>query len=409
MRPRSATDLSPRTSPRPRPSRAVAESLYRHAPFGVLGVDREGRIVAANETACRLLGYSLEEMLQEPASLYFRAPKGEGHVLPGACAAPEEPREVEVATRNEDALPISLRLLPLETESGALGGTLALFVDLRGEKSRDEQWRRRDRLASLGALAAGVAHEIRNPLAGIGASAQILARRLPAGDQRASFATLIVEEVARLDRIVESLLQFARPATPKLARQSLLPAMERAVTLMHEPAVRQNVALVADRAERVPEIYVDADQILQVIVNVVKNAIQAMPDGGEIHVSMGVKRKRLVERSALGRRASDRLESARPVPEQEVVEIRVQDNGPGIPAATLARVFDPFFTTRAQGSGLGLSICQTIVREHGGVIAVESTVGQGTAVTIDLPVEKRHGDRRTDPSEAGGRRARGGR
>jgi two-component system nitrogen regulation sensor histidine kinase GlnL len=375
----------------------VAESLYRYAPFGVLAVDREGRIVAANETACRLLGYGVEEMLQEPAALYFRAPKGDGHVLPGACAAPEEPREVEVATKNQDALPVSLRLLPLETESGALGGTLALFVDLRGEKSRDEQWRRRDRLASLGALAAGVAHEIRNPLAGIGASAQILARRLPAGDARASFATLIVEEVARLDRIVESLLQFARPATPKLARQSLLPAMERAITLMHEPAVRQKVSLVADRAERVPEIYVDVDQILQVIVNVVKNAIQAMPEGGEIKVGMGVKRKRLVERSAIGRRASDRLESARPIPEQEVVEIRVQDNGPGIPAATLARVFDPFFTTRAQGSGLGLSICQTIVREHGGVIAVESTVGQGTTVTIDLPVEKRHGDRRTDP------------
>jgi PAS domain S-box-containing protein len=375
----------------------VAESLYRYAPFGVLGVDREGRIVAVNETACRLLGYASEEMLQAPAALYFRAPKGEGHVLPGACAAPEEPREVEAATKNQDSLPISLRLLPLETETGTLGGTLALFVDLRGEKSRDEQWRRRDRLASLGALAAGVAHEIRNPLAGIGASAQILARRLSAGDSRASFATLIVEEVARLDRIVESLLQFARPSTPKLARQSLLPALERAVTLMHEPAVRQKVALVTDRAERVPEIYVDADQILQVIVNVVKNAIQAMPEGGEIRVSMAVRRKRLVERSALGRRASDRLESARPVPEQEVIEIQVQDNGPGIPAAALARVFDPFFTTRAQGSGLGLSICQTIVREHGGVIAIESTVGQGTTVTIDLPVEKRHGDRRTDP------------
>lgn len=363
----------------------------------MLAADREGRIVAANETACRLLGYEADEMTGEPAALYFRAPRGEGHILPGACARPEEAREVEVATKGQDALPVSLRLLPLETESGKLAGTLALFVDLRGEKSRDEQWRRRDRLASLGALAAGVAHEIRNPLAGIGASAQILARRLPAGDRRASFATLIVEEVARLDRIVESLLQFARPATPKLARQSLLPALERAVTLMHEPAVRQKVALRWDRAERVPEIYVDADQILQVVVNVVKNAIQALPDGGEIRVSMGAKRKRLVERSAIGRRASDRLESARPVPEQEVIEIQVGDNGPGIPAAELARVFDPFFTTRAQGSGLGLSICQTIVREHGGVISIESTVGQGTTVTIDLPVEKRHGDRRTDP------------
>lgn len=375
----------------------MVESLYRFAPFGVLAVDREGRILAANEAACALLGYEADEMLQEPAALYFRAPKGEGHVLPGACAAPEGPREVEVATKSQDALPVALRLLPLETEAGALGGTLALFTDLRGEKSRDEQWRRRDRLASLGALAAGVAHEIRNPLAGIGASAQILARRLPPDDARASFATLIVEEVARLDRIVESLLQFARPATPKLARQSLLPAVEKAITLMREPAVRQRVDLDGRGVQAVPDIYVDADQILQVVVNVVKNAIQAMPDGGTIRVAMGVTRKRLVERSALGRRASDRLEAARPIPEQEVVEIRVQDNGPGIPAATLARVFDPFFTTRAQGSGLGLSICQTIVREHGGVIAIESTVGQGTTVTIDLPVEKRHGDRRTDP------------
>jgi len=374
----------------------VAESLYRYAPFGVLGVDREGRIVAVNETACRLLGYSAEELLHEPAALYFRAPRGEGHVRPGACASPEEPREVEVATRSQDALPVSLRLLPLETESGSLGGTLALFVDLRGEKSRDEQWRRRDRLASIGALAAGVAHEIRNPLAGIGASAQILARRIAADDPRASFATLIVEEVARLDRIVDSLLQFARPATPKLARQSLEPALEKALTLMHEPAVRQKVELQADRSERVPELYVDADQILQVVVNVVKNAIQALPEGGVIRVAMGLKRKRLAERSSLGRRSSDRLEAARAVPEQDVVEIRVEDNGPGIPAATLARVFDPFFTTKSRGSGLGLSICQTIVREHGGVIAIESTVGQGTTVTIDLPVEKRHGDRRTD-------------
>ena len=228
MRPRHAADLSPTPAPRLRPSRAVAESLYRYAPFGGLAADREGRIVAANETACRLLGYEADERTGAPAARDFRAPRGEGHILPGACARPEEAREVEVATKGQDALPVSLRLLPLETESGKLAGTLALFVDLRGEKSRDEQWRRRDRLASLGALAAGVAHEIRNPLAGIGASAQILARRLPAGDRRASFATLIVEEVARLDRIVESLLQFARPATPKLARQSLLPALERA-------------------------------------------------------------------------------------------------------------------------------------------------------------------------------------
>jgi signal transduction histidine kinase len=141
----------------------------------------------------------------------------------------------------------------------------------------------------------------------------------------------------------------------------------------------------------------DHDQVLQVVLNVLMNALQALTQGGEIEVKVGPARKRAAERSSLGRRATDRLlERDRP-PLQDVVEVRVKDNGPGIPAAVIARVFDPFFTTRTQGTGLGLSICQSIVREHGGSISIESTVGQGTTVTIDLPVEKRHGDRRGSP------------
>ena len=375
----------------------AARSVHRHAPFGVIAMDRDGRVVSVNPTAARLLGYAPDDLLGKEGARVFRAPRGEGHVLPGACAAPEEAREVEVATRSGDVLPISLRRLPLEGDDGRLDGTVAVFHDLRVEKAREEQWRRRDRLASLGALAAGVAHEIRNPLTGIGTSAQILKRRLESGDPRAPFADLILEEVTRLDRIVTSLLQFARPAAPRLKRESLLPALDKAQALVQELAVRQNVALRIDRADAIPEIYVDHDQILQVLLNVLMNALQALESGGEIHVTLRVTRKRAAERSQLGRRATDRLEAPRETPPLDVLELRIQDNGPGIPAAALARVFDPFFTTRAQGSGLGLSICQSIVREHGGIISIESVVGQGTAVIIDLPVEKRHGDRRRDP------------
>lgn len=375
----------------------AAQSVHRHAPFGVLAVDRRGQVVSANATAARLLGYPPAEILGEDAARVFRAPRGEGHVLPGACAKPEEAREVEIVTRSGDVLPITLRLLPLEGEDGRLEGTVAVFHDLREQKSREEQWRRRDRLASIGALAAGVAHEIRNPLAGIGTSAQILKRRLASDDPRAPFADLILEEVTRLDRIVSSLLQFARPASPRLTRQPPLPALDKALTLVRELAVRQEVALTVTRADPVPPIYIDLDQILQVLLNVLMNALQALERGGEIRVSVQVARKRAAERSRLGRRSTDRLDDEEEAPLVDMVEIRIQDNGPGIPAATLARVFDPFFTTRAQGSGLGLSICQSIVREHGGVISIESVVGQGTAVSIDLPVEKRHGDRRRDP------------
>jgi len=193
------------------------------------------------------------------------------------------------------------------------------------------------------------------------------------------------------------MLQFARPTTPKLQRQSILPALEKALTLVHEVAVRQNVLIKVDRADTVPEVFVDLDQILQVVLNVLMNALQALDQGGELTIHVEPVRKRLAERSRLGRRAGDRLGQNRPAPLLDLVEVRIQDNGPGIPAAVLARVFDPFYTTRTQGTGLGLSICQTIIQEHGGSISIESVVGQGTSVLIDLPVEKRHGDRRGNP------------
>jgi two-component system nitrogen regulation sensor histidine kinase GlnL len=397
MRARSV--LSPGGQPVPPDQNALdaAWSFLRHAPFGVIAIGRDGTVLAVNPAASRLLGYPGDEAEGEAVASILRAPRGESHVSPGACASPEEAREVEVVTRSGDVLPVGLRLLPLESVDGNLMGTIALFQDLREQKAMEEQWRRRDRLASLGALAAGVAHEIRNPLAGIGTSAQVMKRRLEVGDPRAQFIDLILEEVSRLDRIVTGLLQFARPTAPKLTRQSILPALEKALTLVHEVAVRQNVLLRVERADSIPDVFVDLDQILQVILNVLMNALQAMDLGGELTIEVGPVRKRLAERSRIGRRSGDRLGTSRPAPILDLVEVRVRDNGPGIPAAVLARVFDPFYTTRTQGTGLGLSICQTIIREHGGLISIESVVGQGTTVLIDLPVEKRHGDRRGNP------------
>ncbi len=368
--------------------------------MGVLAVSREGRVLAANPAAARLLGYDNVSFIGEDAARVLRVPRGGGLVPHGGTAAPGGTHEVEAVTKSGDVLPLALRLLPLETLQGDLHGTVAVFHDLREQKSREEQWRRRDRLASLGALSAGVAHEIRNPLAGIGTSAQILRRRLETGDPRGQFVDLILEEAARLDRIVEGLLQFARPDTPQLKRQSVVPSLDKALTLVHELAVRQDVLLHVERAADTPPIFVDHDQLLQVLLNLLMNAIQALAKGGEIRVSVRAARKAVPARSALGRRATDRLERverAGGAPPIDVVEIRVQDNGPGIPAADQARIFDPFFTTRSQGTGLGLSICQSIIREHGGTITIDSVVGQGTAVIIDLPVEKRHGDRRRDP------------
>ena len=275
------------------------------------------------------------------------------------------------------------------------------------------------RLAAVGEMAAGIAHEIRNPLAGIGTSAQVLYKRFEPGDDRARFVQVILDEVARLDRIVTSLLQYARPRQPELRPTRLAEVVERVLAVQRERAERQGVKVEVDVAPRLASVYIDADLIQQVLHNVTTNALQAMPSGGALRYEVRLVRRRRIPRGA-GRRAEDA--SATPMRRAsdrraetfpgesawiETQQVRVIDTGVGIPRGNLAKMFDPFFTTKASGTGLGLSISQTIMQEHGGSIAVDSKEGRGTTVLLNFPLEKRNGERRQlDAGESQGHAAR---
>ncbi|HEX7880018.1 MAG TPA: ATP-binding protein, partial [Candidatus Eisenbacteria bacterium] len=297
-------------------------------------------------------------------------------------------------------VPISLRVTRLASEDGEAdsarrpGGVVAIFDDLTDLKRSEAELRRKERLASLGELAAGVAHEIRNPLAGIGAAAQLLKKRLGEGDDKHPLAEIILTEAARLDRIVESLLRFGRPAPPRLAPGSVLDCVRRVMALVEETAGEAGVSLDIRLDPTIPDLYLDQDQVVQVFLNLVQNALQAMPDGGTLSVSVARTEKSPWVRRTAGRRANDRAHLPPAAPGAGYVQIRIGDTGHGIPKETLERIFDPFFTTRREGTGLGLSICQAILREHAGVIAVESVVGKGTTMIVTLPLEKRRGVRR---------------
>ena len=223
----------------------------------------------------------------------------------------------------------------------------------------EAQLLRADRLSALGELSAGLAHEVKTPLASIRGTAEILAGATTE-DEREEFSGILLTEVDRLNRVVLAFLDFARPQGVSESRADLNCAVREVLRLLSREAERHGVEVTDDLAEELPEIAIDPEQLRQVILNLTVNAIQAQPEGGKLDVT-----------------------SCR---DGDAAVLTVADAGPGIPAELAERIFDPFFTTREQGTGLGLPIVKKILANHGASIMIEGGSGGGTTVTARLPV-----------------------
>jgi signal transduction histidine kinase len=359
----------------------------------------------------KLLGVTLERARAAESSALLRTGVAGEDLARDVFSASRLEREAVLHTPAAGDVPVLLAAVRI----GRPPWALVTLHDLTSTRRMQQELRRHERLATLGQLSAGVAHEIRNPLAGIGTSAQVLLKRFDSGDDRARFVQVILDEVARLDRIVTSLLQYARPRQPELKPVKLADCVARVVTISRANAERQGVQVESEVAARLAPVYIDADLVHQVLLNVTLNALQAMPSGGtlryEVRIVRGRRPPRGPGRRADDRRASDRrADGLRAGDERrngdrgaerrgapgwlEAQQVRIIDTGVGIPRGTLAKLFDPFFTTKPAGTGLGLSISQTIMQEHGGSIAVDSKEGRGTTVLLNFPLEKRNGERR---------------
>jgi two-component system sensor histidine kinase HydH len=387
----------------------VLEPVGRALEDGLVFADATGRVRHLNPEAARMLDWSLAAARGKPAETVLRtAVPGEDPFAEISSGVPRS-RETLLLTRTGAELPARVTVLALPD------GACAVVRDLTQAQRVQRELRLRERLATVGELAAGVAHEIRNPLAGISSSAQVLMTRFEPRDDRQKFCRVIIEQVDRLDRIVTSLLKFARPPEPRLRLARFADVLDRVVALETERLAEARVNIVVAAARELPALYLDPGLIEQVVLNLVSNAAQAMPGGGTITLELSVARRRekLPERG-VGRRQDDAAArvaagapprtapTPAPVPAPaatapvRVARLRVIDTGVGIPREVLPRLFDPFFTTRAGGTGLGLSISQSIVQEHGGTISVASREGRGTTVVVELPLEKRNGQRRQD-------------
>jgi signal transduction histidine kinase len=233
-----------------------------------------------------------------------------------------------------------------------------------------QQMKERDRLAALGEMSAGLAHEIRNPLAAIKGAVQYLdPAKLPPEDRE--FVQIMIEEVNRLNGVVTQFLDYSRPLKPALAPTAVNEVLQKTFRLL-ESLTPPNVAVELDLAGWVPHVQADAEQLKQVFLNLALNAFQAMPGGGRLSVSTRVARDEL----AFWREGSRRA---------DVVEVRFRDTGPGVPDDARESIFVPFYTTKEKGTGLGLAICQRIVKAHQGSIVVRSAPGEGAEFLVSLP------------------------
>jgi signal transduction histidine kinase len=220
-----------------------------------------------------------------------------------------------------------------------------------------------EKMANIGELAAAIAHEIKNPIAGISGAIQVLSEEFPDGDDRKEIINEVLAEIGRLDKTVRDLLSFAKPPEPSLVRTPVAPLIERSMRLISAQAKKQGVEVDAASMAQDAEVNIDPEQMQQVLINIMMNALHSMSAGGKITLATQVDK------------------------EKNELEISISDTGNGISQDELKNIFKPFYTTKHTGTGLGLSISKNIVESHGGSIIVESRVGVGSTFAITLPME----------------------
>ena len=354
-------------------ARIYNEILLQNLTTGVVAADADGHITVFNQEAAQIAGLNSnggERTVDDlPAALrdIIRTTLTSGER--------QEDREVEMraATGSTFARASSATF---RGQGGELLGALMVVTDITAVKRLELQIRRSDRLASLGTLSAGMAHEIKNPLVSIKTFAQLLPERYHESDFRETFSSLIVHEIDRIDSLVNQLLRFARPAKPLLRPMHVHEVLEKTLQLVQHRLYQKEIKLNRTLEASLDTIRADSDQMEQVFLNFFLNAMDAMKRGGELTVETEI-------------RTGDSLVTHL-LPESEnrheALCISIRDTGEGIKKEDIARVFDPFFTTKDFGTGLGLSVVHGIIEEHGGQIEVESEVAKGTAFHIFLPL-----------------------
>ena len=340
--------------------KAFSDNVVENMPIGLIALDNNNRIAAFNNTAesvlqlsrLRAVGQQAESLLPPELCTELNCPQIQNRVIE---------KEIDCTLADNKIVPLEIGASPLQDENGTSLGYVILFKDLTEVRSLRREIERSRRLASIGRLAAGVAHEIRNPLSSIKGFATYFKERYPDAPRDQQTATIMIQEVDRLNRVVSQLLEFARPVNIKPQPTNLSAFIDDSRKLIAKQAADKGITVMVNYSGRVDELMTDPDRLNQVLLNIYLNAIDSMDNGGELQIELT------------------------PSNRNGGIEIQISDTGCGISPEDLSKIFDPYFTTKSSGTGLGLAIAHNIVEAMGGKIEVASEQGNGTIFTIQIP------------------------
>ena len=345
------------------------ESIIQSIGSGIMVTHVKDMITYINRAGERILGFSQNELIGKPlSSLSLREKQS---VVQSFLNNPEDldtRKEGWMRKKDGAEFPVGFSINNHLDNLGESIGKIVIFRDLTSIYKIQEEILRMDRLVSLGKLSSGIAHELRNPLAGIKTTAQALGEEMTEEDPRREYLQRITKEIDRLNELLKTFFSFAKPQKLNLTPCHVRDIINEIIPFLIKEIADKGIRFEEKNDPHLPRIRADKTQMHQVFLNLFLNAIQAMPDGGELKIGV-----------------SSFVSAAGDGPKQNFIKAVVSDTGKGIPPHMISRIFDPFFTTKPKGIGLGLSIAYQIINKHGGTIKVESQWENGTSFVITLP------------------------
>ena len=344
---------------------AFKDLIFESMGSGLVGMDLQRRITALNRAAEEITGYESDKVAGHlwesvfgdgiPAEEIERSMRVEGWQVPR--------HEMQFRRADGRLVPLGISFWPVRSGRGELVGSIGVFQDLSTIKEMEERMRQADRLAAIGRLSANIAHEIRNPLASLSGAIEVLSRELPPDKNRDHLVQIVLRESDRLNGIIKDFLAYARPSLLHRLPVKVGEVLDEVLLLLEHRALPTNLKIMRDYGGSI-SANLDPLQFRQAIWNLCLNAVEAMPEGGELRIGAGI-----VSRQ-----------------KTRWLEVWVADSANGIEPESLPHIFEPFFSTKPEGSGMGLAVVHRVIQDHGGDVDVRSAMGSGTTFTLRLPL-----------------------